>query len=142
MNKVETTYGRQKMKSMNTRTIVAIAIILAVLGAGYALARPGSGNSWSSMMGGNWNGNRMMGSYGNGITGGLGGMMGQYTGMMSNFRNGIWNGMMGNGGTAGYGGMMGGNWSGNGMMGYGNGNGYCSAGGGYTGSGYGANATP
>ncbi len=127
----------KKVKSMNTKTIVAVAIILAVLGAGYALARPESGNSWGSMMGGNWNGNGMMGSYGNGITGG-------FSGMMGNFGNGIWNGMMGyaNGTTARYGGMMGGNWSRNGMMGYGNGNGYCGAGVGYAGSGYGVNATP
>ncbi len=140
----------KKMKSMNIKTIVAVALVLAVIGAGYALARPGSGNSWASMTGGNWNGNVMMGSYG--ITGGFNGMMG-------NFGNGIWNGMMGgfrgNGGMMGgnwsgngmmgyrngtivsYRGMMGGIWSGNGMMGYGNRNGYC----GYAGS-YGVNATP
>ncbi len=125
----------KKMKSMNTKAIVAVAIILAVLGAGYALARQESGYSWAGMMGGNWNGNGMMGSYGNGITGGSGGMMG-------NFGNGAWNGMMGygNGSTAGYRGMMGGNWSRNGMMGYGNGNGYCGAG--YAGSSYGVSATP
>ncbi|KCZ71953.1 hypothetical protein ANME2D_02010 [Candidatus Methanoperedens nitroreducens] len=151
MNKVETTYGRQKVKYMNTKTIVAVAIILAVLGAGYALARPGSGDSWGSMMGGNSYSNGMMGSYGSGIAGGLSGMMGQYTGMMNNFGNGIWNGMMGghrdmmgygNGATAGYGGMMGGNGTESGMMGYGNGNDHCGAGGGYAGSGYGVNATP
>ncbi len=128
---------------MNMKTIVAIAIILTILGAGYVVARPGSSDSWGGMMGGNRDGNGMMGSYGNGITGGLGSMMGQYAGMMSNLGNGIWNGMMGygNGASAGYGGMMGGNGPGSGMMGYGNGNGYCGAGAGYTGSGYGANAT-
>ncbi len=131
----------KKVKSMNTKTIVAVAVILALLGAGYALARPESGNAWAGMMGGNWNGNGMMGSYGNGISGG----------MMGNFGNGNWNSMMGgnwsrngmmsygNGTTANYRGMMGGNWSRNGMMGYGNGNGYCL---GYAGSGYGVNATP
>ncbi len=123
----------KKVKSMNTKTIVAVAIILAVLAAGYALARQESGNSWASMMGGNWNGTGMMGSYGNGITGGSSGMMG-------NFGNGIWNGMMG--GYRGNGGMMGGNWSGSGMMGYGNGNGYCRTGAGYADSSYGVNATP
>ncbi len=134
----------KKVKSMNTKTIVSVVIILAVLGAGYALARPESGNSWGSMIGGNWKGNGMMGSYGNGITGG-------FSGMMGSFGNGIWNGMMdgyrgmmgyGNGTTVRYGGMMGGNWSGKGMMGYGNRNGYCGAGAGYAGSGYGVNATP
>ncbi len=133
---------------MNVKTIVAIAIILAVLGAGYVVARPGNGGSWGGMMGGSSYGNGMMGGYGSGITGGFSGMMGQYAGMMSNFGNGIWNGMMGGyrsmmgygNGTAGYGGMMGGNGPGNGMMGYGNGNGRCGAG--YTDSSYGVNATP
>ncbi|SNQ62898.1 antibiotic biosynthesis monooxygenase family protein [Candidatus Methanoperedens nitratireducens] len=87
MNKVETTYGRQKVKSRNTETNVAIAIILVVLGAGYVVARPGSSGSWGGMMGGNWDGNGMMGSHGNG-------------------------------------------------------NDHCGTGDGYTGSGYGANATP
>jgi hypothetical protein len=135
---------------MNAKTIVAIAIVLAVLGAGYVMARPGDG-SRGGMMGGSSYGNGIMGGYGSGITGGFSGMMGQYAGMMSNFGNGIWNGMMGgyrgmmgygNGTTARYGGMMGGNGPGNGMMGYGNGNGYCGTGAGYAGSGYGANATP
>ncbi|MDJ1421453.1 MAG: hypothetical protein M5U10_06025 [Candidatus Methanoperedens sp.] len=112
---------------MNTKTIVAVAIILSVLGAGYALARPGSGDSWDSMMGGNRDGNGMMESYGSGITGGLSGMMGQYTGMMNDFGNGIWNGMMGVHSD---------------MMGHGNGNDHCGASDGYAGSGYGANATP
>ncbi len=80
---------------MNMKTIVAIAIILTILAAGYVVARPGSSDSWG--------------------------------GMMSNFGNGIWNSMMGGSGP------------GSGMMGYGNGNDYCGAG--YTGSGYGANAT-
>jgi hypothetical protein len=135
---------------MNVKTIVALAVILVVLGAGYVMARPGDG-SRGGMMGGSSYGNGMMGGYGSGITGSFSGMMGQYAGMMSNFGNGIWNGMMGGyrsmmgygNGTAGYGGMMGGNWPGNGMMGgYGNGNGYCSAGAGYASSGYGVNATP
>ncbi len=134
---------------MNMKTIVAIAAILIVLGAGYVMASPGNSGSWSGMMGGGSYGNGMMGGYGNGITGGFGGMMGQYAGMMSNFGNGVWNSMMGgyrgmmgygNGATAGYGGMMGGYGPGNGMMGYGNGNGLCGAG--YTGGGYGVNATP
>ncbi len=71
---------------MNVKTIVAIAAILVVLGAGYAVARPESGF---------WNG--MMGSYGNG-------MMGKYgptNGMIGNYGTG--NGMMGYGS-----GMMGG----------------------------------
>ncbi len=138
------------------KTIVAIAVILTVLGAGYVMARPASGGSRGGMMGGNWGGNGMMGSNGyngsngNGVTGGFSGMMGQYIGMMSNFGNGIWHSMMGvyrgmmgygNGVSAGYGGMMGGNGPGRGMMGYGNGNGYWGAGAGYAGSGYGANTT-
>ncbi len=49
----------KKVKSMNTKTIVAVAIILAVLGAGYALARPGN-VIWNGMMGGNWPGSGMM----------------------------------------------------------------------------------
>jgi hypothetical protein len=135
---------------MNMKTIVAVAVILTVLGAGYVMARPGNGGSWGGMMGGNRDSNGMMGSNGNGVTGGLSSMMGQYAGMMSNFGSGIWNGMMsgyrgmmgyGNGVTGGYSGMMGGNGPGNGMMGYGNGTGYCGAGAGYTGSGYGTNAT-
>ena len=65
MNKVENTKGRQMVRSMNTKTIVAVAIILAVLGAGYALARPGSSGSWNGMMG-----------YGNGGTADYRGMMG------------------------------------------------------------------
>ena len=36
---------------MNAKTIVAIVVILAVLGAGYAVARPESG-FWNGMMGG------------------------------------------------------------------------------------------
>ncbi len=125
---------------MKTKKIMAIAVILAVLGAGYAMARPeGAGSS-----------NGMMGGYGNGITGGFFSMMGQYAGMMSNFGNGIWNTMMGgyrsmmgygNGNPTGYGGMMGGgNWQpGNGLMGYGDWNG---CGSGYAGSGDAINATP
>ncbi len=84
MNKVETTYGRQKVKSRNTKTIAAIAIILVVLGAGYVVARPGSSDSWGGMMGGY----RGMMGYGNGTTAGYGGMMGG---------NGPGSGMMGYG---------------------------------------------
>lgn len=102
---------------MNKKTILIVAAIIIVLGAGYAVARPESGDSWGGMMGGLGSGlwKSMMG-YGNG-------------GMMSG--NGPGSGMMGygNGATTGYGGMMGGN-----------GNGYCGAG--YTGSGYGVNDTP
>ncbi len=79
---------------MNIRTIAAIAAILVVLGAGYAVARPDNAGFWSGMMGG------MMGKYGNGISHIPNGMMG--TGIM-----GAGNGMMGRG-------MMG---AGNGMMG-------------------------
>ncbi len=104
---------------MNKKTILIVAAIIVVLGAGYAVARQDSGDSWGGMMGGLGSGiwKSMMG-YGNGATTGYGGMMG------------------GNGPGSG---MMGGNWPGNGMMG-GSGNGYCGAG--YTGSGYGVNATP
>lgn len=76
---------------MNTKMILVIAAIIVVLGAGYAVARPG--NFWNGMMG-----------YGTGA-----GMMGG---------NGI--GMMGSGMMGGYGpdnGMMGGYGRGNGMMG-------------------------
>jgi hypothetical protein len=128
---------------MNKKTILVVAAIIVVLGAGYAVAKPESGNSWGGMMGGLGSGiwHSMMG-YGNG-------------GMMNG--NGSGNGMMsfGNEATTGYGGMMNGNGPSNGMMGYGNGattgyggmmggsrNGYCGAGDGYNGSGYGANATP
>ncbi len=130
---------------MKTKTIAAVAVIFAVLGTGYAMARPaGAGNG---MMGGGYYGNRMMGDYGNGVTGGFFGMMGQYAGMMGNFGNGIWNTMMGGyrnmmGYGNGYGSMMGGgNWGpGNGMMGYGNWNGSCGAG--YAVSANGVNTTP
>jgi len=106
---------------MNTKTIVAIAAILVVLGAGYAVARPQ----------GFWNG--MMGGYGQGSGTGFGMMGGYGQGSGDGF------GMMGNGGMmSGYGGMMGyGTGNGRGMMG--NGAGYCS---GYYGESYGVNATP
>ena len=70
---------------MDTKKILAIAAILVVLGAGYALARPTSDGFWNSMMG-----------YGNGMM--SGGTMGPGTGMMGS-------GMMGpgtNGGASGY----------------------------------------
>lgn len=139
---------------MNTKTIVAVASILIVLGAGYAVARTSNDSWWGGMMGGDRYGNGMMGGYG-GATGYGSGMMGHYAGMMRDFGNGIWNSMMG-----GFGGMMGGL---QGMMGYGSGmmgtggimgsgagygrgmmggndaGGYCGAG---AAGGYGANATP
>ncbi|MCX9083633.1 MAG: hypothetical protein OIN87_02405 [Candidatus Methanoperedens sp.] len=63
---------------MNNKTILVVAAIIVVLGAGYALA--GSGHFWN-LMGSYGNGNSMMGSYGNG------------NGMMGSYGNG--NGMMG-----------------------------------------------
>ncbi len=135
---------------MKTKTIIAVAVMLAVLGAGYAMARPAGAGPGNGMMGGGSYGNGMMGGYGNGITGSFFSMMGQYAGMMSNFGNGIWNTMMGGyrsmmgygSGTpaGGYGGMMGGgNWRpGNGMMGYG----YGYRGPGYAGSANVVNTTP
>lgn len=76
-------------KNMNTKTILVVAAIVVVLGAGYAIAGTG----------GFWNGG-MMGNYGNGN-----GMMSN-GGMMGGYGNG--NGMMGNGSMMGRGGMMGG----------------------------------
>jgi len=116
---------------MNTKTIAGIAIVLIVLGIGYAVAKPTENNLLNNMMGGfggmmgntgmmNWNGyNGMM----------PGGMMGNangHNGMMSggmmgnaNGHNGMMlGGMMGIG--YGYKGMISG-----GMMG-GSGSGYCS----------------
>lgn len=87
---------------MNAKTIVAIAAILVVLAAGYAVARPES-NFWNGMMG-----------YGNGY--------GYGNGMMGNGRMIGGYGGMGNGGMMGYGA----NYVG-GMMGNGNGAGYCVA---------------
>ncbi|MCZ7380824.1 MAG: hypothetical protein O8C64_04510 [Candidatus Methanoperedens sp.] len=84
---------------MNAKTIVAIAAILVVLAAGYAVAKPESG-FWSDMMGsyGHGYGNGMMG---NGrMIGGYGGMMG--TGGMMGYGSNYFNGMMGNGNSAGY----------------------------------------
>ncbi len=118
---------------MNMKTIVAIAAILVVLGAGYAVAGPANGG----MMGGYGSGSGMMGNnagmmqgYGTGL---WGNMMGNFGNMMRNYGDGLWNGMMG-----GHRGMMGGYGPG-GMMGYGTGG--C---GGYgsPSSAYGANATP
>jgi len=106
---------------MNAKTIVAIAAILVVLAAGYAVAKPESGF---------WNG--IMGSYGHGIgMMGNGRMMGGYDGMMGNG-----NGIMGYG--TGYGGMMGGN---GGMMNANGGYGSGQWGAGYD-TGYGANTSP
>ncbi len=110
---------------MNVKAIMAIATILAVLGAGYAVARPANAGFLNGMMGGfgNMMGNSgMMGNYGNGKIG-YGGMMG--SGMMDNG-----NGMMG-------GGIMG-NGDARGMM-DGNGSGYCGS---YGADGYKGNATP
>jgi hypothetical protein len=77
---------------MNAKTIVVIAVILAVLGTGYAVARP-AGGFWNGMMGGYGHG------YGNGMMGngrmiGYGGMMGYGTNYVS--------GMMGNGNSVRY----------------------------------------
>ncbi len=97
---------------MKTKTIAAIAAVLVVLGAGYALAGPANDGFWNGMMGyGNGYG------YGNGMMNGNGGMMNA---------------------NSGYGGMMGGN---GGMMNAngGNGSGHCGAG--YD-AGYGVNTRP
>lgn len=80
---------------MDIKAIVAIAVILAVLGAGYAVARPTNDGLRSSMMG-NYGG--MMGNYGD-----------NYGNMMKNYGGGLWNDMMGP----------------NMMGGYGNGSGHC-----------------
>ncbi|NJD52873.1 MAG: peptidase M4 [Candidatus Methanoperedens sp.] len=117
---------------MNNKTILVIAAIIVVLGAGYAVARPG--NFWNGMMGGyGTTGNGMMGGNGIGMMGG--GMMGGYgpdNGMMGGYGRG--NGMMGGYGTAngmmGSGGMMTGDGSG-----YGN---HCGA----DATGNGENSTP
>ncbi len=53
---------------MNTKIIVAVAIILVALGASPALARPGN-IIWN---GNNWPGSGMMGYYYNGTTAGYG----------------------------------------------------------------------
>lgn len=79
---------------MNAKTSVAIAAILVVLGAGYAVARP-DGGFWNGMMGGYGQG------YGNGMMGNSGGMMGGYGGMMG-YGTGYGSGMMGSGNGAGY----------------------------------------
>jgi putative membrane protein len=68
----------ETIKKVNTKTIVAVAIILVVLGASQALARPGN-ITWN---GDNWSGSGMMGYYYKGTTAGYGcnwpgiGMMG------------------------------------------------------------------
>ncbi len=87
---------------MNTKAILAVAAVLLVLGAGYAVARPGG--SWNGMMGSNgysdiWN-NMMSGpgNFWNGMMSGIGhgfGMMGGYgNNMMGNYGEGYGNGMM------------------------------------------------
>ena len=96
---------------MNIKTVVTIAAILVVLGAGIAVARPAAtdGGFWNGMMSVLNNGiNGMMGMMGQGN--GYGGMMGQGNG---------YGGMMGQGN--GYGGMMGQGNGYSGMMGQGNG---------------------
>ncbi len=99
--------------TMNKKTIVAIAAILVVLGAGIAVARPAASD------GGFWNG--MMGGLNNGINGIMGyGMMGQGNG---------YGGMMGQGN--GFGDMMGQGNGFDGMMGQGTGNGTMGGCGGY-----------
>jgi len=103
---------------MNTKTILVIAAIIVVLGAGYAVARPG--DFWNGMMGSFGTDNGMMG--GNGI-----GMMGG--GMMSSY--GPDNGMMGRNGI----GMVGGGMMTGDRSGYGN---HCGA----NATSYGENSTP
>lgn len=73
---------------MNAKTIVAIAAVLVVLGAGYAVARPQSG-FWNGMMGGYGQGS----GTGFGMMGGYGGMMGYGTGYGGNMM-GYGSGMM------------------------------------------------
>ncbi len=92
---------------MNMKTIAAIAAILVVLGAGYAVARPAGGAFWNNMMSGFGTGYGMMGS--GGMMGGYGpgnSMMGYYGGgMMGNYRSttGGTGGCGGYGTSAGYG---------------------------------------
>ncbi len=110
--------------TMNIKTVVTVATILVVLGAGIAVATPtaNDGGLWNGMMGSLNNGIKSMMGYGGmmGQGNGYGGMMGQgnsYGGMMG--QGNSYGGMMGQGN--GYGGMMGqGNGYG-GMMGQGNG---------------------
>jgi len=109
--------------TMNIKTILTIAAVLVVLGAGIAVARPAAndGGFWNGMMGGLNNGiNGIMGYGMMGQGNGYGGMMGQangYGGMMGQ-ANG-YGGMMGQ--ANGYGGMMGQANGYGGMMGQGNG---------------------
>jgi hypothetical protein len=69
---------------MHRKTIVAVAAILVVLGAGYAIARPANNGFWNDMMGygGGMMGNNGYGSFGPGygMMGGYGDMMGSGTG--------------------------------------------------------------
>lgn len=101
---------------MDKKTITTIAIVLVVLGAGYAVARPAGNALWNGVMG---HGPGMMSNYGQG-NGFWGGMMGQGSGMMANYGQGYGSG----------GGMMGSGY-GCGMAGYG-----------YTGSGNGVTSDP
>src|SRR3990172_43148 len=81
---------------MKTKTILAIAAILVILGAGFAMARPTGDSFWNNMMGGNWFGNNMMG---NGMMGGNGpGNNMMSNGMMDG--NSICGGYAGNGNEA------------------------------------------
>lgn len=84
---------------MNTKMILVIAAIIVVLGAGYAVARPG--NFWNGMMG-YGTGNGMMGGNGIGMVGG---------GMMNGYGpgNGMMSGGMMNGDISGYGNHCGAN---------------------------------
>lgn len=79
---------------MNTKTILAIAAILVVLGAGYAVARP-DGSFWNGMMGYGGQG------YGNGMMNGYGGMMGYGTGYGGGMMGGNGGMMNANGGYGG-----------------------------------------
>jgi hypothetical protein len=114
---------------MNMNRIAAVAIVVIVLAAGYAAARPATdGSFWNTGITNFVPGIGMMGNYGGQGSGMMGygsgngnggGMMGYGTG------NGNGGGMMGYGTGNGYGGgMMGyssGNGNGGGMMGYGSG---------------------
>ena len=96
---------------MNNKTILVIATIIVVLGAGYAVAKPGG--FWNGMMGNYGTGNGMMSGNEIGMMG-SGGMMegsGTANGMMGGNRNGMMGSgrMMTGGAGAGYGNYCGAN---------------------------------
>ena len=130
---------------MNGKRIATIAIVLVVLAAGYAAARPATnGGFWNAGIASHIPGLGMMGNYGDyGGFGHGGGMMGYGAGsentggMVANYGGyGMSGGMMGYGAGNGVGGGM--------MAGYGAGNGIdCEMDGfGYAGSGYTVAADP